>query len=57
VALAARGSRQLGDEIEKIDDPAELAQVKWQARRVRLKAVVAGLLMTGIALALPEAGN
>jgi hypothetical protein len=53
VGLAARGSRQLGEEIEKIEDPAELAQVRRQARRVRIKSLVAGLLLTGVALIPP----
>ncbi|HJS29299.1 MAG TPA: hypothetical protein VJ768_06740 [Anaerolineales bacterium] len=53
MGLAARGSRQLGDEIEKIEDPAELAQVRRQGRRVQVKSVLAALLLTAIALALP----
>jgi hypothetical protein len=53
VGLAARGSRQLGDTAEKIDDPAELAQVRKQARRVQLKSLLAAIPLTLIALALP----
>jgi hypothetical protein len=54
VGLAARGSRQLGDTAEKIEDPAELAQVRRQARRVQLKALLASIPLTLIALALPS---
>lgn len=46
MGLAARGSRHLGEEIEKIEEEAELAQVQKQARRVQLKAVVVGLVIT-----------
>jgi hypothetical protein len=53
VGLAARGSRQLGDEVEKIEDPAELAQVRQQARRVNIEAVVAGIALTLISLIIP----
>ena len=54
MGLAARGSRQLTDEVEQIDDPAELAQVRRQARRVQIKAVLAAIPLTLIALALPR---
>jgi hypothetical protein len=53
VGLSARGSRQLGDEVEKIENPAELAQVRRQARRVQIKAILTAIPMTLIALALP----
>jgi hypothetical protein len=53
VGLAARGSRKLGDEVEKIDDAFVLAQVRRQARRVQLKALLVGLAMTLVALAVP----
>jgi hypothetical protein len=42
----------LGDEVEKIEDAAELAQVRRQARRVQVKAILAAVPMTLIALAL-----
>jgi hypothetical protein len=54
VGLAARGSRQLGDKVEKIEDTAELAQVRRQAGRVQLKAFLAAIPLTLIALALPQ---
>ncbi len=53
MALAARGSRQLGETVEKIEDLAELAQVRRQARRVHIKGFVAALVLTAIAVALP----
>jgi hypothetical protein len=43
----------LGDKVEKIEDPAELAQVRRQARRVNIKAVLAGIVLTLISLLLP----
>jgi hypothetical protein len=43
----------LGDEVEKIEDPAELALVQRQARRVQVKAILAAVPLTLIALALP----
>ena len=53
VALAALDSRKLGDHMEKIEDAAELAQVKAQARRVQLKSLAAALLLTAVSLTLP----
>jgi hypothetical protein len=43
----------LGDEVEKIESPAELAQVRRQALRVQIKSILAAVPMTLIALALP----
>ena len=54
MGLAARGSRQLGEKVEKIEDTAELAQVRRQAGRVQLKAFLAAIPLTLIALALPQ---
>ena len=53
MGLAARGSRNLYDKEEKIDDPAVLEQVRGQASRVQFKALLAAIPMTLIALALP----
>ena len=39
--------------MEKIEDPAELAQVRRQARQVQLRAVVVAILLTLTALVLP----
>jgi len=46
----------LTDRVEKIDDASELSQVRRQARRVEIKAVLAGLLLTVVALVLPSPG-
>jgi len=53
VALARTNSRKIGEQMEKIEDPAELAAVKEQARRVQLKGFIAGIIITLIALLLP----
>jgi hypothetical protein len=54
VGLAARGSRQLDDEVEKIEDTEELAQVRRQALQVNLKGFAAGLALTLLALLIPS---
>jgi len=54
VGLAGRGSRRLTDKVEKIEDEAELAHVRRQARRVTIKALLAAIPLTLIALALPQ---
>jgi hypothetical protein len=43
----------LSDRAEKIEDPAELAQVRRQARRVQIKAILAAVPLTLIVFALP----
>jgi hypothetical protein len=43
----------LGDVVEKITDPVELAQVRKQARKVNLESLVAAIPMTLILLVLP----
>jgi hypothetical protein len=43
----------LGDTAEKIEDPAELAQVRRQVHRVQLKSLAAAILLTLMALTLP----
>jgi len=53
VNLAWRGSRQLTEKVEKIQDQAELARVQRQAREVMLKATLAAILLTLVALAIP----
>jgi hypothetical protein len=53
VGLAARGSRQLGENVEKIEDEGELAQVRDQARKVQLKSLAVALLLALLALLLP----
>jgi hypothetical protein len=53
VGLAARGSRQLGENIEQIADEEELLRVRGQAKKVRLKAAAAGLALTLLTLLIP----
>ena len=53
MGLSARGSRNVHDEIEKIDDESELAQVQDQARGVQIKSLVTAVILTIIVLALP----
>jgi len=53
VGLSARSSRNLTGTEEKIEDKAELAQVRRQARKVNIEAFVAAVALTLIALALP----
>ena len=54
VGLASRSSRNLTDNIEKIEDAAELAQVRRQARKVNIESFLAAIVLTLIALALPK---
>jgi hypothetical protein len=42
------------DQEEKIEDQAELAQVRRQARRVNIKSFLATIALMLIALALPR---
>jgi hypothetical protein len=42
----------VGPKAERITDPAELRQVRRQARQVQVKALVAGLLLTAATLLL-----
>jgi hypothetical protein len=44
----------LNDDVERIEDVTELAQVRRQARRVQIKAFLAAILLTLIALVLPQ---
>jgi hypothetical protein len=53
VGLSARGSRQLGETIEKIEDAQELAQVRRQAKKVQTKALIAGVALTLAVLLIP----
>ncbi len=56
VAYAVMNSRKVGDKMEKIEDSAELAQVRKQARQVQLKSLAAAIPLTIIALLLPVIG-
>jgi hypothetical protein len=51
--LASRGSRKFGDNEERIEDEAELQQVRRQARQVILKGFLVALPITLIAYFLP----
>ena len=51
--LASRGQRNIDSRPEDIQDAAELAQVRRQARKVYLKSWVAAAVLTAACLALP----
>jgi hypothetical protein len=53
VSLASRGSRKIGEFEEKIENEAELRQVRRQALRVLLKGVLLALPLTIFAYLLP----
>lgn len=53
MSLASRGLRNISDREEKIDDPAELQQVRRQARRVILKGILVAVPLTLLAYILP----
>jgi len=56
VAFAVLNSRKVGDKMEKIEDSAELARVRKQARQVQIKSLLAAIPLTTIALLLPVLG-
>ena len=49
--LASRGLRDLDTGAEAIAHPVELAQLRRQARRVSIKAVLTGVVLTALSLA------
>jgi len=53
VTLASRGSRKLDDNVEMIEDNAELAQVRRQARRVIFRAFLVAVPLTLLAFIIP----
>jgi len=53
VSLSSRGLRKVGDEEEKIENEAELRQVRRQARRVIVKAFLVALPLALLAVFLP----
>jgi hypothetical protein len=53
VNLAARGSRQLSDDLEKIEDVEELARVRQQARSVMIKSIVLGSILFLFVMVIP----
>lgn len=56
IGLAKMNARHTGEEKEMIEDAAELAQIQRQARRVQIKALIAAIPLTLIALLLPVPG-
>ena len=48
-----RGARKFGEQEEKIEDEAELKQVRRQARRVILKGFLLALPLTILAYLIP----
>jgi len=53
VALDARGTYNLNDKEEKMEDQIVLAKVRQQASRVQFKSLLAAIPLTLIALVLP----
>jgi hypothetical protein len=53
VVLAARGLRDLNGGAEKIEDPQELARMRRQALWVHVEAVLGGIVLTVVAVAVP----
>ena len=53
MSLASRGLRNISDKEEKIEDQADLRQVRRQALRVILKGVLAAIPLTVLAYLLP----
>jgi hypothetical protein len=53
VSLASRGLRNISDKEERIEDQAELKQVRRQALRVVLKGVLIAIPLTILAYLIP----
>lgn len=53
VALSRVGSREVTGRVEKIEDEGELAQVRRQARKLIVKALLVAVALTLLALAYP----
>jgi len=53
VSLASRSLRKIGETEEKIEEDAELKQVKRQALKVQIKASLVGLVLTALAFLIP----
>jgi hypothetical protein len=51
--LAARGARRLQGQEEHIAAPGVLQQVRRQARRVSLTAILLALVLTGVCVLMP----
>ena len=53
MSLTLRGLRNISDKEERIEDQAELIQVRRQALRVIIKGVLAAIPLTVLAYLLP----
>ena len=53
MSLASRGLRNISDKEERIEDQAELIQVRRQALRVILKGVLVAIPLTILAFLIP----
>jgi hypothetical protein len=53
VRLASRGQRDMDGGAAAIDDAGELAQVRRQARRVRLQTVIVAVVVAVLLVLLP----
>ena len=51
--LAARGARQLHGPAEAITEPGVIQQIRQQARRVTLRAILAALVLTALSVLIP----
>jgi hypothetical protein len=54
VRLAARGTRNLDDGEQRIDDPGLLARLRARGRRIHVESVLLAAALTGLALAIPR---
>jgi hypothetical protein len=54
VNLAARGQRDMDTGPEAIADPAVLARVRRQSRKVHLQSIMLAALLTAAALLIPR---
>ena len=54
MALAARGARNMDTGEEAVEDEAERAQLRRQARMVHVRSVLAGAALTALSLVTPE---
>ena len=51
--LAAQGLRNMDDGPERIEDPAILAQVRRQARKVYRESIAVALALTAVFMVIP----
>lgn len=53
MSLAARGSRNMDNGVERIDDERILAQVRRQARKVYIKSLLVAVPLTALVALVP----